>query len=494
MMFRKSTFVAPLLVGITAAGSALAQDATASAGAGLSLSTSGAGSSAQGTAGTSASTAPTGSTTVAPSPEEEGYMSRYVPQDNLFELGVFGGLFFPSKHHELGDPHKPLERYASVAPELGLRLAYFPLNFAGVEVEGAVMPTHTRPDDAKAALWAVRGHVVAQLPLASIVPFVVIGGGALGTSSDTLGADNDPAFHFGAGVKVPADDFLSVRLDLRDTMAQKGNAKDGAQTHFPEALLGLTFTLDRSHPAPPPPPPPDSDGDGVVDSADQCPAQAGPAPTGCPPPPDSDGDGVLDKDDQCPTLAGPAPVGCPPPPDTDQDGVPDPDDACPDTPGPAPKGCPLDPDNDGIEGDADQCPDQAETKNGYQDTDGCPDELPDEVKKFTGVIPGIEFDFAKATIRPVSHPVLDSAAKILTDYPELKVEVSGHTDNVGQHDANVKLSQARADAVKAYLVSKGIDAARIHSRGAGPDEPLADNKTAANRQKNRRIEFKILTE
>jgi outer membrane protein OmpA-like peptidoglycan-associated protein len=467
MIFRKSMLIAPLLVGTTAAGPALAQNSTA------------------GTARADAT---------APSPGPEGYMSRYVPQNNLFEIGIFGGLFFPSKHHELGDPNKPLEPYGKVAPDLGLRLAYFPLSFAGVEAEGAVMPTHT-DDGAKAALWAVRGHVVAQLPLASIVPFVVVGGGALGTSSDTLGSDNDPAFHFGAGVKVPADDFLSARLDLRDTMAQKGNAQDGAQTHFPEVLLGLTFTLDRRHPPPPPPPPPpDLDGDGVLDNADQCPTQAGPAPTGCPPPPDSDGDGVLDQDDRCPTLAGPAPEGCPPPPDADKDGVADPDDACPDVPGPAPKGCPLDPDNDGIEGDADQCPDQAETKNGFQDTDGCPDELPEEVKRFTGVIPGIEFDFAKASIRPVSKPVLDGAVKVLTDYPDLKVEISGHTDNVGQHDANVKLSQARADAVKAYLVSKGIDAARIQSRGAGPDEPLADNKTVANRRKNRRIEFKILTE
>ncbi|MBN1607341.1 MAG: OmpA family protein [Polyangiaceae bacterium] len=470
MTFRESILIAPLLVATTLAGSALAQDATAS------------------------TSAPTEAAATAPSPAE-GYMSRYIPQNNLFEVGIFGGLFFPAKNHELGDPTQPLAPYAKVAPELGLRLAFFPLSFAGLEAEGAVMPTHTKRDDAKAGLWAVRGHVVAQLPLASIVPFVVVGGGALGTSSDTLGTDNDPAFHFGAGVKMPVDDFVSVRLDLRDTLAQKGNAKNGAQTHFPEALLGLTFTLDRSHPPPPPPPaPPDSDGDGIVDSADQCPTQAGPVPAGCPPPPDSDGDGVLDADDRCPTLAGPAPEGCPPPPDADKDGVPDPDDACPDVPGPAPKGCPLDPDNDGIEGDADQCPDQPETRNGFQDTDGCPDDLPEEVKQFTGVIPGIEFDFAKATIRPVSHQVLDGAAKILTDYPDLKVEISGHTDNVGQHDTNVKLSGARADSVKAYLVSKGIDAGRIQTRGVGPDEPLADNKTKANRQKNRRIEFKILTE
>ena len=157
------------------------------------------------------------------------------------------------------------------------------------------------------------------------------------------------------------------------------------------------------------------------------------------------------------------------------------------------EGCPdPDPDRDGISGDADKCPNEPETKNGFEDADGCPDTIPDKVKKFSGVVKGIEFDRGKDTIRPVSTPVLDEALAVLKEYATIKIQISGHTDTDGEHDKNVDLSQRRADAVKAYFVGKGVDAGRIQTRGVGPDEPIADNKTAAGKQKNRRIEFKVL--
>jgi outer membrane protein OmpA-like peptidoglycan-associated protein len=81
---------------------------------------------------------------------------------------------------------------------------------------------------------------------------------------------------------------------------------------------------------------------------------------------------------------------------------------------------------------------------------------------------------------------------VLKEYTSIKIQISGHTDSDGDHDKNVDLSRRRADAVKAYFVGKGIDADRIQTRGVGPDEPIADNKTAVGKQKNRRIEFKIL--
>jgi len=108
------------------------------------------------------------------------------------------------------------------------------------------------------------------------------------------------------------------------------------------------------------------------------------------------------------------------------------------------------------------------------------------------VIKGIYFDFNKATIKKNSAPTLDAAAKIFKEYPGLKVEVSGHTDDVGTREYNVDLAQRRADSVKQYLVDRGVAADRIKTRGAGPDEPIADNTKAAGRAKNRRIEFKIL--
>ena len=116
------------------------------------------------------------------------------------------------------------------------------------------------------------------------------------------------------------------------------------------------------------------------------------------------------------------------------------------------------------------------------------------MKKFTGIIQGIEFDFGKATIRKSSNKTLDAAVKVMQDYPSIRIEISGHTDNVGKRERNAELSQQRADSVREYIVGKGVEAGRIHTRGAGMDEPTADNKTAAGRQKNRRIEFKLMTE
>ena len=140
----------------------------------------------------------------------------------------------------------------------------------------------------------------------------------------------------------------------------------------------------------------------------------------------------------------------------------------------------------------DKCVDVPENKNNYQDDDGCPDEIPKEVTKFTGVIKGIFFDVDKDTIKAKSKPTLDNAVKVLKDFPSVKVEISGHTDADGNRDHNVDLSRRRAESVKKYMVDKGLDASRITTRGAGPDEPIADNKTAKGKAQNRRIEFKLV--
>jgi OmpA-OmpF porin, OOP family len=140
----------------------------------------------------------------------------------------------------------------------------------------------------------------------------------------------------------------------------------------------------------------------------------------------------------------------------------------------------------------DRCPEQAETKNGFEDADGCPDELPAAVKNFVGVIAGIEFDNAQATIRRSSEPAIDKALSVLTEYPSLRIEIIGHTDSRGSRDNNIALSQQRAEAVKARLVARGIDANRVQIRGEGPDVPITTNDTPAGRQKNRRIEFRVI--
>jgi outer membrane protein OmpA-like peptidoglycan-associated protein len=445
------------------------------------------------------------------------WIHKFTPTAGIAELGAFVGVLFPAKDHNLEDVTRTHQSFATVAPDFGLRAAYFPLSFLGGELEGALMPTHVQ-DQSSALLWAVRAHVIAQLPLWRITPFVLVGGGRMGETSDALGSDGDPLFEFGGGVKMAVDRVLSLRLDGRDNLTQKHAASNGTLTHHPEVLVGVSFLLGRRAPAsmPPPPPPPDRDGDGVPDALDKCPDTPGVPPTGCPgdidhdgipdnldkcpdtpgiapdgcPPGDKDGDGITDDKDKCPTVPGVPPDGCPPP-DRDKDGFPDAVDECPDTPGVAPHGCP-DRDGDGIPDKDDKCPDKPETFNGYQDADGCPDELPKAVKKFTGVIHGIEFDTGKATIRPRSRFVLNGAVKVLKKYDSVRVMITGHTDDTGTKDFNLKLSKERADSVKDYLVAHGIDASRIETKGVGDSEPLVPNKTAKARQKNRRIEFAII--
>ena len=88
--------------------------------------------------------------------------------------------------------------------------------------------------------------------------------------------------------------------------------------------------------------------------------------------------------------------------------------------------------------------------------------------------------------------MLDEAARLLGEHPSSKVEVTGHSDDTGARDYNAQLSLRRAEAVKAYLMSRGVDGERITTRGAGLDEPLVNEKTSSARQKNRRIEFRVL--
>ncbi len=403
------------------------------------------------------------------------WIRRWAPERNQVDIGIFGGALVVPRDHELFRPminredqgHLPLRR---VALALGLRLGYFPLRFAGIEAEGALMPTRTDGTDAAARLFGARGHLVLQLPY-TITPFVVGGAGALGVASaaSVLGTDTDPALHIGVGGKVHLGRRLHVRLDLRDYITP-GRGVGGGATNWLEATLGIgmTFGRRRHEPLPPPPPPP-------------------------PPPADSDGDGWVDSDDACPEHAGIEPDGCPPTPDSDDDGYPDLEDKCPQQPGIAPDGCPdLDPDNDGVLLDVDVCPDAAETHNGFEDSDGCPDAVPEELTRFEGTLAGVTFALDRATLRRGSEATLDAAVEVLEKFPEIRVEVSGHTDASGAREHNMELSQQRAATVTQYLTNAGIDPARIETRGAGPDEPVDTNATKAGRGNNRRIEFRVL--
>jgi OOP family OmpA-OmpF porin len=428
---------------------------------------------------------------------------RYRPTHLAGEIGIYGGaMWFPQNHNlesnevvTSASKHQGLD----LGGEVGLRLAFFPASFVGVEAEGGLIFTSTKETDDSVKVWTVKGHGILQLPLGRLVPFVLGGGGIEHISAKgSLGVDTDPVYYFGGGLKFNFNRWIALRIDARDNFRQKNrvvtDAKDGDMLQQLEITGGLSVTIGRT---PWSAAPPDQDGDGIFDRDDQCPADSGPAPTGCPLPPDADRDGIPDNSDPCPTEAedGNPPDekdGCPNK-DLDKDGIEIPVDLCPDQPGIAPDGCPpKDTDGDGFMDPDDRCPKDAETKNNFEDQDGCPDEVPDVVKKFTGVIKGINFDSGKAKIRSSSFPLLDDAVSVLKQYPTLRLRVSGHTDNKGKKAKNMKLSEDRANAVKDYMTSKGVEGSRVETRGVGPDEPIADNKTNAGRTQNRRIEFELL--
>jgi large repetitive protein len=269
----------------------------------------------------------------------------------------------------------------------------------------------------------------------------------------------------------------------------------------------------------------DRDGDGIPDDKDECPDQAEDKDgfqdeDGCPDL-DNDGDGIPDTLDKCPNEPEDKDGfqdddGCPDP-DNDGDGICDPwveqrgemgkypckgVDKCPneaeDKDGfQDDDGCP-DPDNDGdgIADATDKCPNEPETKNGYQDEDGCPDEVPGQVVMGKGKIEikdKIRFKKGAAEIDPTSNSLLDEIAKVVLANPQAgRIRIEGHTDNVGPKNKNQTLSQKRAESVKAYLVKKGVKADRLIAVGYGPSRPIASNKTAEGKAKNRRVEFIVI--
>ena len=231
---------------------------------------------------------------------------------------------------------------------------------------------------------------------------------------------------------------------------------------------------------------PDTDGDGIPDKDDACPQVKGLKEfNGCP---DTDGDGIADKDDACPEVAGPKEFnGCP---DTDGDGIADKDDKCPDVAGPAENGgCPWpDTDGDGVLDKDDLCPEVA----GPASNKGCPEPNDDDQKRLNQYAKTILFDTGKATIKFESAEILNQIINVLKKFPKSRFRIEGYTDSTGKKQKNIELSQNRADAVKIYLIQGGIDQSRLESKGYGPENPIASNKTRKGRELNRRVEINLI--
>ena len=229
---------------------------------------------------------------------------------------------------------------------------------------------------------------------------------------------------------------------------------------------------------------PDTDGDGIEDAKDECPEAAGSADfNGCP---DSDGDGVEDRKDECPKRKGPMELGgCP---DRDKDGVADKDDACPTEAGdPNLGGCP-DADGDGVADKDDACPQEV----GTVANDGCPEMSIDVIEELNTSTAAILFALGSSELNYEGKAVLDEIAQVLKAYPTTYLEIAGHTCNIDTFTFNQGLSEARAKAVRQYLITKqGVSPSRLTAKGYGENEPIADNATAEGRAKNRRVEIRV---
>jgi len=343
---------------------------------------------------------------------------------------------------------------------------------------------------------AVKYSFADLLNCTTIEPYLGVGGGytwideiGAGTLNGSLGLNFWLTENIGLNVqstyKHSFEDYLSkhfqhsagltVKFGGKDTDGDGVYDKDDACPEVPglEAFNGC----------------PDADGDGIEDSKDTCPNEAGLAEfNGCP---DSDGDGVADNEDKCPTVAGlKALAGCP---DADGDGVADADDKCPSEAGPAANnGCPwADTDGDGVLDKDDKCPNEV----GVAANNGCPEVIAAPTAEVMATLNNyartILFASAKSSFKQETYPVLQAITAILKEYPESNFTLEGHTDSDGPKSSNQLLSERRANAVRDYLISNGVNADRLVAAGFGEDYPIDSNATRAGKKNNRRVEVKL---
>jgi len=364
---------------------------------------------------------------------------------------------------------------------------------------------------------ALRVEAREQVEHAAVPPFPIFTGTATVGFSWFLGGGGPPLDSDGDGVADRADRCPNTphgaAVDARGcpTDSDHDGVPDGIDK-CPNTPAGVAVDAMGC--------PVDSDRDGVADYLDKCPntpAGAAVAPTGdragCPV--DADGDGVPDNLDKCPNTPRGVQVypsgeraGCPI--DSDGDAVPDNLDRCPNTPPNArpvdATGCPRDSDHDGVPDYLDRCPN---TPAGAQvDANGCPPGAarpvpPANLAPEAGAAPlpatgrsqvlrGVNFRPNRVSLEQAARTALVGVATAIKGMPGSRWELQGYTSSMGNAQRNRRLSQQRAEAVKAFLTSLGVPASSLTAVGYGSQHPVATNRTRAGRLQNMRVEIKRL--
>lgn len=383
---------------------------------------------------------------------------------------------------------------------LGLRAGYNVTKHIGIEA----LYDYATETDAKSGpakditMQRFGGQALYHFfPDNALVPYLAAG--FSGVKFDGNGVNNDThgTFDYGVGAKYFVTDDIALRGDLRHIIYRY----DSGTYNDMEYTLGAYFQFGGSKPAMKPvastpepaaePTPAAKPAPAPVEEPVAEPIKAAAAPVAVMAAPvDSDMDSVVDTMDKCPGTPAGVTVdaqGCPV--DSDNDGVADYLDKCPATPAGAAvnsDGCPLDSDNDGVPDYLDKCPTTAAGTT--VDAKGCAVEAAVRFCDKPAVI-AIAFDTNKADIKANYYEELDKLGNFLKEFPNSKGTIEGHTDSAGSKQLNLKLSQARAESVRSYIIKKfGIEGSRISAKGYGSTKPVASNKTAAGKAKNRRTE------
>ena len=384
-----------------------------------------------------------------------------------------------------GAPALSLSRYIGAGFSIG---AQFALN-------------NVKNNNAELNYSSIDGVVKYNLTDGKIIPYLFAGYGfsKFGEEDEKNGlfpsTETNRTGLGGIGVNFFLDDNFAINLST----SYRGNVEGDTYNHL-QHIVGLSYNFgagdadkdgvpDQKDECPDVPGLkefngcPDTDGDGIPDNKDRCPEEAGTeALQGCP---DADGDGIADADDACPNKAGTAAMnGCP---DTDADGVADNEDRCPDTAGDSANGgCPwTDSDGDGVADKDDNCPELA----GTIANNGCPDEPTDLINFINSDQNRILFPASSDLLDTNDKAILDTVNGLLKKYPNANIIIEGYASSDGSDAYNLKLSNKRAAAVKAYLVSNGIDAKRLNTVGYGETNLSGDNNTAKGRAESRRAKI-----